>query len=453
MAFIRIAYDSSAWGSDGFTKCLDDLGELGFWGVEAPGELARQYYDKIYAFRQLLAMKGVRLYAMSGEANLGGSPEEIEKEIAFCKMACEFLCGNRGGVFVLNAGPRRPEGPSPDDLKRLAEFASPIGEFCKALGVKVCILPHAGRVVENRAEIEKVLEMADRSLVYFCPDTGLLAKLGENPADVIRAHAARIGHIHFKDYRPRAAEAGGEAEGGYAELGRGCVDFPAIMEILHAANYEGCVTIELEKGDTSPKESAAISKAYVENVLGIPAHPRPVPVIVETPARPPQAEAPAAQPAPAEQAPATRQEMPPVAPQAVETAVPQEAAATPPVAESTKPEEVPAPPAAQPSPPAEPAPAPAAPEIEPAKPEAVAAAPQETAPQEVTPPPEQPPQETPPVPHEPAPPVMQTPPSSPEPAPPVSETQPPEPPRKEEKEEKEEKGFGYGIFPDEQDDE
>jgi len=442
MAFIRIAYDSSAWGSDGFTKCLDDLGELGFWGVEAPGELARQYYDKIYAFRQLLAMKGVRLYAMSGEANLGGSPEEIEKEMAFCKMACEFLCSNRGGAFVLNAGPRRPEGPSPDDLKRLVEFASPIGEFCKALGIKVCILPRAGRVVENRAEIEKVLELADRSLVYFCPDTGLPAKLGENPADVIRAHAARIGHVHFKDYRLRAAEAGGEAEGGYAELGRGCVDFPAIMEILHAANYTGGVTIELEKSDTSPKESAAISKAYVENVLGIPVHPRPVPVIVETPARPPQGV----------QAPATRQEQP-AAPQAVETAVPQEAAAAPPPEiESMKPEEVPAPPAAQPSPSAEPAPAPAeipapvAPEAGPAKPEAVAAAPREAAPEEVTPAPEQPPQETHPVPHEPAPPVMQTPPS-PEPTPPVSETQQPEPPRKIEK------GFGYGIFPDEQDDE
>lgn len=442
MAFIRIACDSSAWGGDGFTKCLDDLGELGFWGVEVPGELARQYYDKIYAFRQLLAMKGVRLYAMSGEANLGGSPEEIEKEMAFCKMACEFLCSNRGGAFVLNAGPRRPEGPSPDDLKRLVEFASPIGEFCKALGIKVCILPRAGRVVENRAEIEKVLEMADRSLVYFCPDTGLPAKLGENPADVIRAHAARIGHVHFKDYRPRAAEAGGEAEGGYAELGRGCVDFPAIMEILHAANYEGCVTIELEKSGTSPKESAAISKAYMENVLGIPVHPRPVPVMVETPARPPQAEAPAAQPAPAMQAPATRQEQP-VAPQAVETAAPQEAAAAPPPEiESAKTEEIAAPPAAQPAPPA---PAPAAPEIEPAKPEAVAAAPQEAASEEATPAPEQPPRETPPAPQETAPPVMRTPPA-PEPAPPVSETPPPEP-------RKEEKGFGYGIFPDEQDDE
>jgi len=409
MTDIRIAYDCSAWGRDGLAQCADDLCDLGFWGIEASGELVKQYYDKIHVFQQMLAMRALRLAAMSDTVQPAGAPEEIERETAFGKMICEFLCMNRGSALVLNGGQRRPEGTSPDDLKRFAELCNQIGEYSNRLRVKTCILPRQGELIETRAEMEKVLELTDPSLVFLCPDTGHLAKLGENPPEIIRAHINRIGHIHFTDFAAPAADSAAQnAEPSFTELGKGSVNFPAIIEILHGANYKGIITIELDKTALPPKESAQISKAYVETVLGIGVHPRPIPVIVEPSPRPAQPEA--AKPAEAPQAP----EPAPV------PEIPATEASVAPQAEP-------------------PAQTPAAPQT---APEAVITEAKEERPPEISAPapPQEPPREEPPQPAQPAPPAAESgEEAAPEPAPEPDEKPP------------EERGFGYGILPDEDD--
>jgi len=457
MADIRIAYDCSTWGRDGLAQCTDDLCDLGFWGIEASGELVKQYYDKLNVFRQMLALRGLRLAAMSSHAGPAGTAEELEKEAAFSKMICEFLCGNRAGVLVLNAGPRRAEGPSSDDdFKRMAELCNQIGEYSKRLRIKTCVLPRPGSVIETRAETEKILELTDPSLVYLCPDTGHLAKLGENVAEAVRAHINRIGHIHFKDFAAQSASdpAGQNTESYFTELGKGCVDFPAIVETLHGANYNGIITIELDKTRLTPKESAQTSKTYVETVLGISVHPRPIPIIVEPPPRPSQPEAVKAAEAPRMPEPSPppepAQAVPPTAP--VQEATPAEPAqAVPPTAPVQ--EVAPAEPA-QVVPPAAPVQ-----EATPAEPAQVTPAPEAVAKElEKEHPPMIP---TPEPPHE----------ESEPPAPaaeerreavaasgeeagaeaaapkPAAPQKPPEPERKEEKQK--ERGFGYGILPDE----
>jgi inosose dehydratase len=433
MADIRIAYDCSTWGRDGFPKCLDEISELGFWGVEAPGEIVKQYYDKLYAFRQIMALKGLRLAAMSGDADLSGAEDAIEKETAYAKMVCEFLAGNRGEVFVLNAGPRRAEGPAPDDYKRLAEFCNQVGEFSRALGIKTCVLPRLGRIVENRADIERLLELADPALVCLCPDTGLLAKQGEHPAEVIRAHVGRVGHVHFKDVEMRggAQPSQGSAEFYFAELGKGCVDFPAVLEVLRGAAYKGCITIELDKTRLTPKESAAISKAYIENVLGIPVHPKPVHVITEPPVRAPQQEPPSAEAAktPVE-TPSTEAVMPAVEPPAPEA--PKPAAEAPPHGGSDAEEER--------SDGRGLTPEVASPQAAPA----LAPAPEEQQEEALAP-------ETPPA-GPPPPPQQELPPEAQESKPPAAGPQAPsqeQPPRDKPEERKEHRGFGYGILPEE----
>jgi inosose dehydratase len=57
-----------------------------------------------------------------------------------------------------------------------------------------------------------------------------------------------------------------------AELGRGCVDIPAVFSALNKADYRGWVVVELDRvpdGSTSPKESALISRNYLEQKLGV----------------------------------------------------------------------------------------------------------------------------------------------------------------------------------------
>jgi sugar phosphate isomerase/epimerase len=439
MTGIRIAYDCSTWGRDGFMKSIDELGELCFWGIEASAEIVKQYYDKLYDFRQTLAVRGLHLAAMSDRIELAATAEELEKAAAFAKMVCEFLCINNGCILVLNAL-RRQSGPAAEDMKHFAEFCNQVGEYSRRLRIKTCILPRLGHLVETRADMERALELADPALVYLCPDTGILAKLGENPVEVVRAHAGRIGHIHFKDVDTQGAAelAEGGTEFFFAELGKGTVDFRAILDVLRNANYKGIITIELDKTRLTPKESAAISKAYMENILGMAVHPRPVPVMAEQPARAPQPEQPPQPPVepsvPAPEQPQPQQAQPEAAPpQPAEPLPPRlepaQAGITPEAREERLEEKAfsQTPPVAEP--PCE---------------EAVPAAPAEAAPEAA--PPETPaPQPAEPVESAecaaPEPPKAAEPPKAPEPPKPAA------PERKEEK--KEERGFGYGILPDE----
>jgi inosose dehydratase len=56
------------------------------------------------------------------------------------------------------------------------------------------------------------------------------------------------------------------------ELGRGKVDLPAVFDALRRVNFRGWLIVELDDvpdGARTPKESAAISKKYLEEKLGV----------------------------------------------------------------------------------------------------------------------------------------------------------------------------------------
>jgi sugar phosphate isomerase/epimerase len=53
----------------------------------------------------------------------------------------------------------------------------------------------------------------------------------------------------------------------FFELGRGGVDFPAILQVLNEANWKGWFTLELDSTVTTAKGSATVSKQYIEQIL------------------------------------------------------------------------------------------------------------------------------------------------------------------------------------------
>jgi len=57
----------------------------------------------------------------------------------------------------------------------------------------------------------------------------------------------------------------------FFELGKGGVDFPAIKARLDEIGWRGWLTVELDSSPyRPPKESARLSREYIEKSLGIP---------------------------------------------------------------------------------------------------------------------------------------------------------------------------------------
>src|SRR3989442_11122087 len=98
-------------------------------------------------------------------------------------------------------------------------------------------------------------------------------KGGGARAKQIEKYRVRLLFLHIKDVEkliPGSAS-GAKQPYRFVELGRGQVDLPAVFDALQRVNFRGWAIVELDSVPDkarTPKESALISKKYVEERLG-----------------------------------------------------------------------------------------------------------------------------------------------------------------------------------------
>jgi inosose dehydratase len=146
----------------------------------------------------------------------------------------------------------------------------------REFGRTVTLHPHVGTMVENRDEVNRVL---DGSAMPLCLDTGHLLIGGTDPGELVTRAAKRIAHVHLKDVDAALAERVRAGEltytqaveaGIYRPLGQGDVDVAGIVAGLTRAGYQGWYVLEqdviLGPGDADPKEDVRESLAYLRRL-------------------------------------------------------------------------------------------------------------------------------------------------------------------------------------------
>jgi inosose dehydratase len=154
-----------------------------------------------------------------------------------------------------------------------------LGKIACSAGMKLSYHHHMGTGVQTRADIDRLLASTDPALVHLLLDTAHLAFAGDDPLDLARAHADRIGHVHMKDIRPgivsRVREEGLSFQeavelGVFTVPGDGAIDFRPILDVLADAGYEGWLVVEAEQDPNKavPLEYAKKARSYLADVLG-----------------------------------------------------------------------------------------------------------------------------------------------------------------------------------------
>ncbi|AGZ38962.1 2-keto-myo-inositol dehydratase [Actinoplanes friuliensis DSM 7358] len=117
-------------------------------------------------------------------------------------------------------------------------------------GLRAVLHPHVGTMVEQTAEVERVL---DGCGIGLCLDTGHLLIGGTDPVVLAQRAGDRIAHVHAKDVDDSVAAEVRAGRLGYTEavgagmykpIGDGDVDFAAVAAALQRHDYDGWWVLE-----------------------------------------------------------------------------------------------------------------------------------------------------------------------------------------------------------------
>lgn len=95
----------------------------------------------------------------------------------------------------------------------------------------------------------------------LCIDIGHTQRTGVAPADAVLQFKDRLFDLHLKDVTTATNE--GQA----IEIGRGVIDFPALIKALNKINYTGYSSIEFEKDMKDSLPGIAESVGYFRGVM------------------------------------------------------------------------------------------------------------------------------------------------------------------------------------------
>lgn len=196
----------------------------------------------------------------------------------------ESLVAGGAGVVVLAAATGADGYDSRPELTQrqwetLLTNLDRLAEVVAERGLTAVLHPHVGTMVENRAEVDRVLA---GSRIPLCLDTGHLLIGGTDPLQLAREVPERIQHTHLKDVNAALAARvqSGEltytdavAAGMYVPLGQGDVDIAGIVTALQDSGFDGWYVMEQDtiltgepEGD-GPLADVRASVAFVTEVV------------------------------------------------------------------------------------------------------------------------------------------------------------------------------------------
>ena len=251
-------------------QMLDQMAAAGYEGTELgpPG-----YFGTAPEMKERLASRGLSLVGAFMPLRFSRA-EHIEEDLTWMRDVLELLDEGRPDEVMPKAvladaslEPERmrwagqiddhPEARLPNErFEVLVDNIHRAGELARTRGFDPVLHFHAGSYCETGAEIHRVFDALDTSLVGMCLDTGHALFGGADPLALLDDYFEAVRLVHIKDcdrdVLAQVCHSGGglmEAwdRGVFCELGHGTAGLDPFLEALQAKGYEGWVTVEQDR--------------------------------------------------------------------------------------------------------------------------------------------------------------------------------------------------------------
>ncbi|MEM7384383.1 MAG: sugar phosphate isomerase/epimerase [Verrucomicrobiota bacterium] len=283
--------------------------ELACWGDHFEIDKADAAYCE--AKRELLAKHDLKVFAISahlvgqavsdniderhksiipdyvwGDGDADGVRKRAAEEMVKTAKAAKEL-----GVSVVNgftgspiwhllySFPPVPPEQIDEGYATFAKLWKPILDEFQSLGIKFALEVHPTEIAFDIASAERALkELNNHPAFGFNYDPSHLGYQGVDYVAFIRKFHDRIFHVHMKDvgWSETPTEAGvfgGHLNFGdprrfwdFRSVGRGNIDFEAIIRALNDIGYDGPLSVEWEDGGMDREHGAAESCAFCKQV-------------------------------------------------------------------------------------------------------------------------------------------------------------------------------------------
>jgi inosose dehydratase len=296
LAGCRVGANPIIWSNDDFADLagdlpldviLSDMRAAGYDGTE----MGHAYPRTPGALAEALARHRLRLVSGWHSTYLAEKPYAEEEAsfqrhlgllkplgatVAIVAECTRCIHGNRQQALGFGDADRScltdPEWVS------LAIGLNKFADLCAGEGLALVYHHHMGTVIQTEAELDRLLAAVPEMQLVL--DPGHLAFAGIQPADILRKHGDRVGHVHLKSVRPGIADRvrregwsfyRAVSEGVFTIPGDGMVDFPAVFLALAQVNYRGWLVAEAEEDPLKAPalEKARKARAYIRQHAGI----------------------------------------------------------------------------------------------------------------------------------------------------------------------------------------
>lgn len=239
-------------------------GELGVGAVEIDARHGIRPEDlsqtALRQMRKMLDDHGLKISSVSFPTRRGYYVlEGLDARVAATKEAMK-MAGRLGVPVLSNTIGHVPHAEThPHERTLMLEVLNDLGAY----GHKVGAWLTARTGSETGAKLAGLLNELPEGAINVALDPGALAANGLDPIEAARALGTRIQHVYATDgtrdsFSNRAH---------MVPLGRGQVDFPALLAVLDEQDYRGYLTLDRDSAE-SPAEELGRSVRFIHSIYG-----------------------------------------------------------------------------------------------------------------------------------------------------------------------------------------
>lgn len=182
--------------------------------------------------------------------------EQLDRRLEALRGVMQFAAQLKCRIVTVNAV-RAPAESDSREADRIQDILGTLAQFGNHIGVTVCLTP----VGEAPEKLIAMLTRVRQGPIGVDFDPAGCVRSNRKPVDDLRSYAHWVGHFQVRD-----AVRGQDGDGKETAVGRGEVDWPPLLALLHEIGYRGWMTVRRTDG-TDPVGDVTRAVEFVQRVM------------------------------------------------------------------------------------------------------------------------------------------------------------------------------------------